>query len=197
MSPIQMNDKLPIRKQFILKRKEVNAGFRALASIAATQNLLKHSLFQSSQHIACYYPYQNEFDSLSIIEMIGAHNKQCYLPVISKGNKLMRFVLYRLGDPLHSNSYFISEPAQLHNLISPNELDMVIMPLLSFDQKGYRLGTGGGYYDHTFSYLLDSKKEKNRLVGLGFSNQETNELPIDSWDVPMHSIITEKEIIYF
>ena len=198
MSLIQMNEKQNIRKQFILKRKEINIGFRALASIAAAQHLLAHPLFKLSERIACYYPYQDEFDSLFIMEMIWMQNKKCYLPVISKENKLIHFALYHSGDKLRPNQYSIYEPVHLNNSIPPNELDMVIVPLLSFDKMGHRLGTGGGYYDHTFSYLLNLKKEANRLVGLGFSNQKADQLlPTDSWDVPIQSIITEKEIMYF
>lgn len=75
-------------------------------------------------------------------------------------------------------------------------LDLVFIPMVAFDTMGNRLGMGKGYYDQTFS------RERLRwrrplMVGLAHSTQGTDNLPANSWDVPMDIVVTEEECIGF
>jgi 5-formyltetrahydrofolate cyclo-ligase len=148
------------------------------------------------EHIACYLPFNDEFDSLPVIETIWQAKKYCYLPVLSKSDeKSLCFVRYDYGDALHRNRYGILEPVNLSRVMLPNLLDIVVMPLLAFDVLGHRLGTGGGYYDCTFAFLHDQQDKKPVMVGLGYAAQQVALMPSDPWDIMMAGVVTEDGFI--
>jgi 5-formyltetrahydrofolate cyclo-ligase len=72
----------------------------------------------------------------------------------------------------------------------PELLDLVVVPGKAFDPRGNRLGRGGGYYDRFLSRTVARK-----VIGLAFSWQIVQELPIESWDVPMDAVVTERGVI--
>jgi 5-formyltetrahydrofolate cyclo-ligase len=152
------------------------------------------AFFPQSQHIACYIPYQDEFDATPLIEAVWAAKKACYVPVV-QAEKWLRFVRYDDGAALRKNQYGILEPTRQEQVIPPDELDVVVLPLLAFDRYGHRLGTGGGYYDRTFAFLRGEENPKPSLVGLAYAAQETTEIEADPWDVPLNAIVTEKNVI--
>jgi 5-formyltetrahydrofolate cyclo-ligase len=146
------------------------------------------ALFQKSTHIGCYFARPDEFSCEMIIEKIWESNKKCYLPVLSEeGNLLLNFVDFKKNDALHLNRFQILEPEK--NTSFPAEkLDLVLVPLVGFDEECHRIGMGGGYYDHTFA---SKKKSKPLLIGVGYQLQCIQELPRDSWDVQLDGVLTE------
>lgn len=154
---------------------------------------IEQPLFKESREIACYYPYSDEIDSRPLIEEIWRANKNCYLPVLAEGDaKTLHFARYQPNDLLHLNRYQIYEPEDKENL-SPEKFDLVILPLVGFDPEGHRLGTGGGYYDRTFSFLIGKQLKKPILIGLAYELQLVEQFPHDAWDVPLNGILTEKK----
>lgn len=136
-------------------------------------------------------------DSSFIIEEIWRAKKNCYLPILGPGEeKFLDFARYRPNDPLHRNRYQILEPANKEN-ISPEKLDLVFTPLVGFDLQGSRLGMGGGYYDKTFEFLIKKSYHKPILIGFGYEKQLVERLPRDVWDVPIHGVLTEKQLRQF
>ena len=77
-----------------------------------------------------------------------------------------------------------------NELLTP---DILFVPCLAFDNNGYRLGYGGGYYDKTFDYLIKNKK-KFISVGYAFEGQKLSSLPIDKYDIKLNYVMTEKNI---
>jgi 5-formyltetrahydrofolate cyclo-ligase len=151
--------------------------------------------FQKSQHIACYVACQDEFDTRPIIELIWRAKKHCYLPVLATAQKnTLAFYRYEEGDPLVANQYGILEPVtQSKSPFQLQKLDMVLVPVIGFDLQGHRLGTGGGYYDRSFAFLLaQPKPEAPVLIGLAYACQAVDTLPCDPWDVPLRNILTEE-----
>lgn len=154
----------------------------------------QHPLFLSSHHIACYLAKSDEFDSEPLIELLWDKNKICYLPVLQKDQ--LGFSVYTPLSQMKANRYQILEPVAQEQVL-PHELDLVIMPLIGFDSEGHRLGTGGGYYDKTFSFCAKPSVRKPFLLGLGFSSQEISHIPNDAWDICLDGILTEKGLLLF
>jgi 5-formyltetrahydrofolate cyclo-ligase len=107
----------------------------------------------------------------------------------------MAFFSYYPGDLLIKNHYGILEPDPKNSKIcSPENLDLVLVPLLAFDNQHNRLGMGGGYYDKTFAFLKNSKNletkipSKPYLLGLAYSFQYQTKLPLESWDIPIDDV---------
>ena len=69
------------------------------------------------------------------------------------------------------------------------------MPLVGFDEAGYRLGMGGGFYDASLAYLRRRKTwRKPYLVGVGYECQRIARVPRDPWDVPLDAVLTESRV---
>lgn len=181
-----------LRKKFKKQRQQVLPLYKQEAALAAAQILITQNIFKQCTHIACYLPYQNEFNTIPIIENIWLHHKTCYLPILTPEKELL-FASYHEGEELQENRYSILEPIKTET-IKAHELELVILPLIAFDAKGNRLGTGGGYYDRTFSFLQSLSKTAPRpfLLGLGYALQQINEIPVDVWDIKLDGVLTEK-----
>lgn len=165
-------------------------------AIAAANLLRGHLLFQESRHIACYYAYGNEFATIPMIEAIWAADKICYLPVLAE-SKTLHFMQYNQHDELQPNQHLIQEPVSNQHVIHPEKLDLVIVPLLAFDDHGNRVGTGGGYYDRTFAFMYTHPAKAPFLLGLGYSFQESTEIQAEPWDIKLNGVLTEKNLTLF
>ena len=87
-----------------------------------------------------------------------------------------------------TNLYGIPEPIKK----KPVNPDVLFVPLVAFDRKGFRLGYGGGFYDR---YIKKLEKRKSFLsIGFAYSFQKINKIPKESFDKPLDLVITEKKI---
>jgi len=158
-------------------------------------NHLAHSpLFRPTQHIACYLANDGEIDLSPLMQRAWKMGKHCYLPILGEGKeKRMWFAPYESDTPLKANRYGIPEPVcHASDWLEPHQLDLVLMPLVGFDNQGNRLGMGGGFYDRSFAFLNQPHSiKKPRLVGIAHELQRVAALPFESWDVPMNAIVTE------
>ncbi len=168
--------------------------------MALDRVLGRNPLFLHSQHIAIYLPNDGEMDLTPLLQRALSMGKKCYLPVLSPlfHNRLW-FAPYHPGSHLSLNRFGIPEPDCNHAHMRPVwSLDLVLMPLVAFDLQGNRLGMGGGFYDRTLAYLNKrSHWRKPRLLGTAYSFQQVSQLPCESWDVPLHGVVTEHELRRF
>ena len=138
--------------------------------------------------IALYCPSNFELNVFKFLENDFMKNKSILLPVI-EGKSNMNFYSWEKNQVLFVNKFGILEPGKTIKKI-PN---CVLVPILAFDKSKYRLGYGKGFYDKYLNKYL--KKFKNILtVGVAFSFQKYHKLPIDSKDVKLNYILTEKGI---
>lgn len=128
--------------------------------------------------------------------MIIEDGKQCCLPILTPEKSLF-FVEYHAGDKLAENRYGIKEPVNVSRQIDLASIDIIMVPLIAFDKRGHRLGTGGGYYDRTLAVLKDQRGRKPLMLGLGYSLQETENVPVEPWDISMDGVITEENVRLF
>jgi 5-formyltetrahydrofolate cyclo-ligase len=189
------NAKQTLRNRIRARRQALPPSHQHRASRAILKRLSKHPLFLNSQHIAFYLTHDGEVDPQPLMQLAHLSKKHCYLPVI-KPDRSLGFVRYRPGTPLIKNRYGIAEPCGRRGQISPQKLDIVIMPLVAFDRQGGRLGMGGGFYDRSFQAPGSTRHSKGPvLLGLGHAFQEVAYLELEDWDVKLAVIATEKELI--
>ncbi len=177
-------NKSEIRKKILKKRKEnyfknlsinKNKFFKFLKNIKLNNKI-----------IGGYYPYNYEIDILEILKLLEKKNYKISLPKIKKKNQ-MNFFEWSFDDPLSINKYGIPEPIS-KKIIYP---DILIIPLVAFDNELNRLGYGGGYYDR---YLAKSFKKKRIIkIGIAYSFQKLNKIPINKYDIRLDYIITEEK----
>ncbi len=129
-----------------------------------------------------------EFDSLPLINALQQAGHQIALPVVLGANQPLRFRRWRPGDTMTVSAFGASEPLASAPALQP---DVVVTPFLAYNNKGFRLGYGGGYYDRTLRALRQVAPGV-LAVGLGFAAQEMPTLPIDDHDEPMDWLVNER-----
>ena len=183
-----MDKKERIRKNYILKRKkkffQINEKF-----FGPLISFFKKNLPNKRLNISLYYPSSFEVDVLKILKIEYFKKFNFLLPIIQKNNS-MEFYKWKHNEILYVNKYGIPEPTKTIKMIP----SVILIPLLAFDQNKNRLGYGKGYYDKYLNKYI--KTHKNILtVGVAFSFQKYNKLPVNKKDFKLNFIITEKGII--
>lgn len=183
-----------LRKQLRSKRRSLSTRQQKQAATDLLNNIRGRMYFRKARHIALYLANDGEIDPKPIIEYCWKQGKKVYLPVLHpiRHNRLW-FVPYQANSPMIRNIYGISEPKLI-----PDQrraawaIDLVLLPLVGFDRFGNRMGMGGGYYDRTFSFKSTKGLRGPSLVGLAHEIQRVEELPVESWDIPLTAILTDK-----
>ncbi len=172
-----------IRKKILEIRKLKNSkNFKI--DIEAIKKILRKNI-TLGKTIGGYYPYNYEVDIIEILNELEKHNYQISLPKIKK-NSQMDFFIWTSKDPLSVNKYGIPEPISKKK-VYPN---ILLVPLVAFDKSNNRIGYGGGFYDR---YINKIKKNKKIItIGLAFSFQKVNNIPINEYDIKLDFIVTEK-----
>jgi 5-formyltetrahydrofolate cyclo-ligase len=182
------------RRQLRARRRALSERERLQRSQALCRQLARHTLFRTSTRIAVYLPEDGEVETRALIELCWSMGKQVYLPVLVPflDNRLW-FARYLPDTRLVRNRFGIAEPEIVHRQrIAPHALDLVLTPLVGFDNHGNRLGMGGGFYDRSFAFLLGRKHwRKPQLVGLAYEFQQLPSLPPQPWDVPLTAVATD------
>jgi len=141
-------------------------------------------------YISFYYPSNYEVNVLNFLKKIKLKkNIVSLLPSIISKNK-MHFYNWSYLETLKVNKYGMLEPIMTKKKIIP---DIILVPLLAYDKKNNRLGYGKGFYDNYLNKYLKFKK-KILTIGIAFSFQKYNKLPISKQDVKLDHILTEKGI---
>ena len=170
---------LKVREKF--NTKNIQIDFNQIIKILKKEKV-------SNKTIGGYYPVNFEIDDLTLLKKFKKNKFIISLPVIKK-NFQMDFYPWSFSEPLKINRYGIPEP-ETKNIVYP---DVLLIPLLAFDKNLNRLGYGGGYYDRLIEKL--SKKKNIIKIGLAFSNQEINKVPINAYDQKLDYIVTNKNIL--
>ena len=178
-----MQQKIAIRKKVLLIRKkkyfEISPKFfNPLVKLLKKNN-------NKINILSLYYPSNYEVNVLSLFRLIKKIKIKILLPVIKSKNQ-MNFVEWKHLDPLKVNEFGMLEPCSENKPVVP---DFMLVPLLAYDSNNNRLGYGKGFYDRFL-------KNKNKIItiGVAFSFQKYNKLPISNLDIKLDYILTEKGI---
>lgn len=146
----------------------------------------------SDKIISLYWPVGKEFDGRYLMDELVKRNFTCVLPVASRETRVMKFRQWMHDTPMGNGDFGVPEPKEGVELLP----DVVLAPLLAFDQKGYRLGQGGGHYDATLGNLREQKPVK--YIGLGYAEQAVLlKLPREEHDIPLDAMLTPQGLIEF
>ena len=189
------NLKIALRKLFRAKRRELFPAVRQDYSEQVTRLLSQQDEFTTAKRIALYMALPEELQTTGVLSLALAADKVCTVPVLTQSNTLL-FAIVDAQTIWHDNRYGILEPDQPEsNLVDPTSLDVVIVPLVSFDAMGNRLGMGAGYYDKTFAFRRHESKPF--LIGMAFECQRHTQLPMSEMDICLDMVVTEKQCYRF
>ena len=182
-----MQQKSKLRKKYLKIRKEnyfdIDKKF-----FSSLYKLIKKNIKKKSIIIALYYPSNFELNVLKVLELKYFSDQMILLPVTEKNN-LMNFYQWKKNDVLIVNEFGMLEPIKTKQKIP----DIIIVPMLAFDKDKFRLGYGKGYYDRYLKKYIKQYKD-TITVGVAFSFQKHNKLPINKNDIKLDFILTEKGI---
>lgn len=138
--------------------------------------------------LAGYMAMRTEIDPVAAM---AAHPGPVGVPVILGAGQPLRFRQWSPGVALVPGAFGAAIPAS-GDWIEP---EVVIVPLVAFDRRGFRLGYGGGFYDRTLEQLR--ARRPTLAVGFAFAAQEMPQVPIEPTDQPLDAVITEDGILTF
>ncbi|MBD2453202.1 5-formyltetrahydrofolate cyclo-ligase [Nostoc sp. FACHB-87] len=182
-------DKVKLRRTLLKKRQLMSvAEWREKSDrICTTLQTLIH--YDEAKTILAYFNFRQEPD----LSPLFANTQYQWGFPRCVGNSLS-WHIWQPGDSLHINNYGISEPHPDAPTINPGEVDLILVPSVACDSRGYRLGYGGGYYDR----LLSSPEWSNKpTVGIVFDFAYLPQLPVETWDKPLQAIATETKFLIY
>lgn len=184
-----------MRREMRERRRSLPASMRESAHRQFARSLARAHLLQPGRRVAIYFAYGHEADLSDVIALARRRGCRLYLPVITHiRHNRMRFVRYERDSVMRTNRYGIPEPVLRHAAIIPvRQLDLVLLPLVAFDARGWRLGSGAGFYDRSLQRLREGRRwRRPLLIGVGYECQRVPRLEPDYWDVPLDRMLTER-----
>ncbi|WP_028626821.1 5-formyltetrahydrofolate cyclo-ligase [Metapseudomonas resinovorans] len=184
-----------LRRQLRQARRALTPLQQKNAAKSLYRQLAQNPLFRRARHVALYLPTNGEIDPRPLLREAQRRGKQAYLPVLNAWpREKMVFQRLRPGERLQKNRFRILEPranpAQQRKVWA---LDLVMLPLVGFDEYGGRLGMGGGFYDRSLAYLARRRQwRKPALLGLAHECQKVDRLELARWDVALQATVTDK-----
>jgi 5-formyltetrahydrofolate cyclo-ligase len=178
-----------LRQQLRAKRRALPDEIRAQADRAIHAHIKSLPEYRRARRIALYLAFDGEPSLAPLVDAARRHRKQLYVPVLH--GMTMTFAELEHGAKLAANFFGIMEP-KVGPKIDARDLDLVLTPLVAFDDRGVRLGIGRGYYDRAFKFLRHrSHWRRPKLLGVAYELQRVAPLTPSSWDVPLWGVVTE------
>ncbi|MFF2533698.1 5-formyltetrahydrofolate cyclo-ligase [Brevibacillus sp. NPDC058079] len=190
----QKTNKKQLRSHILERRKSMSAREREQLSREVCDQLLSHERLADAKAIMAFHPFGDELDILPFLHEVKKRGQDIWLPLTNVAER--RLIPYRYTGPhmLKQGVYGIWEPdPALAEVADVSHLDAILVPGVAFDSKGGRMGYGGGYYDR----FLATLKKLPFLVGVGFSIQVVEHVPLESHDVLLDEVVTEKGLLHF
>ncbi|MCY7695953.1 5-formyltetrahydrofolate cyclo-ligase [Bacillus altitudinis] len=155
------------------------------------EHVLQLSEWKQAKTIALTMSRGKEIPTMPLIEKAWEEGKTVCIPTCFPKTKEMVFYEYTPETKMTSSYFGLLEPDPLESTVVHKEaIDLIIVPGVCFDQRGYRIGFGGGYYDR---YLADYH---GGTIALCLSLQQTRHIPAEAHDIPVSMIVSEKGTLY-
>ncbi|MEW5248320.1 5-formyltetrahydrofolate cyclo-ligase [Microbulbifer discodermiae] len=184
--------KVQLRRHMRSARRSLSVYQQRLNGRNVINHLQRTPQLLRARHIGIYWPMDGEVDIRGLLQR--QPNKYFYLPVLAPTPRpQLHFRRWRGDSPGYRNRFRIPEPLQGHSR-PPQQLDLVLLPLVAFDAGGARLGMGAGFYDRTFAFKGLLRGAGPDLVGVAHQFQCVARLPTDSWDIPLQAVVTDRRL---
>ncbi len=184
-----------LKKEKLHLRDVLSVELQEQYSSRITEQLLQMDLLQQAATVFVYVDFRSEVKTRSLIQQMQGLGKKVVVPVTLLQEKdLLPVRMTSLTDDLAPGYASILEPVEAirsTNCVSPESIDVIILPGSVFDECGGRMGYGGGFYDR----FVSGKAPQAHRIGLCYELQVVPEAPLQDHDERMDMIVTEKRII--
>ncbi|XGV99260.1 MAG: 5-formyltetrahydrofolate cyclo-ligase [Leptolyngbya sp. BL-A-14] len=179
-----MMDKQALRKELLAQRQAIAPEIWQTKSDQLCHQLRSSPLFTQAQTVLAYFSIRQEPDlrTLFALEKVWGFPR-CV-------GKTLHWHTWspQASLPLQTGAYGILEPHPDSPMLTPEQVDLLLVPAIACDQRGYRLGYGGGFYDRL---LASPDWAAKPTIGIVFDQAYLPALPDDPWDRPLTAICTE------
>lgn len=181
-------DKKQIRKELLEKRKEISKEKKVIYDKKISKQIIESDYFKNAEQVLVFASSPDEFDTRFIIERCRMEYKRVFYPVCIDSDGNMSFHKCDSVGDLQIGMYNIPEPKAYCKEYKPRKNDIVIVPCLSADKKGFRIGYGKGYYDRFL------KNFNGVSICPCYEELLTEELPADEKDIRVNIIVTQNSM---
>lgn len=175
-------EKNELRKEIRSRKRQFSAEELRVQSLSLISRLLVHPRIEQANTVMLYHSLPDEVDTHTAIDRLAACGKRVLLPVVLDEER-MEVREYRDQACLQTGSMNILEPMG-RPFQTLEEIDVIVVPGMSFDADGHRLGRGKGYYDRFLQQVPKAYK-----MGICFDFQKVDYVPSDQYDIPMNEVI--------
>ena len=186
-------NKKEIRQRVLRSRMDLTPKSVQEKSHRIMDQILSSRFYQEAKSLMVYIDFKNEVETGHLIKQALEDRKRVSVPITDmKAKKLTPSRLLAYPDDLAPGTWGILEPKPgCLRLIEPEELDLIVVPGIAFDPKGYRIGYGGGFYDR----FLPQTRTGSIFISPAYELQVVEQVLPESNDVPVHALFTEDRMI--
>lgn len=180
-------DRAVLRRQAIAARQALSEEVHRQHSVAIESHLESLLLSRAPATLGFCWPVRAEFDCRTLATRLLERGWRFSLPAVVQEGQPLAFYRWQPGDAMAQDLFGIPVPAEPQALAP----DIVLIPLVAFDGRGYRLGYGGGYFDRT----LAAQVPRPLAIGVGFEIARVATVFPEAHDIPMDAIVTEAGVM--
>ncbi len=179
-----------LRGRLRVDRRHAHQFWGGKAALQVQDHVLRRLEKVEGRVVAGYWPIGCEMDPRPLMMALQDRGERLALPVVTAVKAPLAFRSFTFADDLLPGICSTLEPLPDHPFVRPT---LLLVPLLGFDKRGFRLGQGGGYYDRT---LADLRADGPILaIGLAYAAQQIDKLPTEKHDQKLDAIVTEEGFI--
>ena len=184
-------NKKNFRKKALITRNNMSKKECNEKSNKINANIIEIICKKNLKNVMLYVPFKNEVNIITLWDWLIGKEAKIFIPKIDKKNNMYPVEVINREIDLVKSEYGVMEPKNtLFKLDDLSKLDLIIVPGVSYDLNGNRMGLGGGFYDR----FLVKLERKVMLVAPAYENQIYSEIPVDKFDQKMNFIVSEKNI---
>lgn len=182
-------EKKELRRTFRRLRKDMSAAEKMASDAAIAKQLLQSTPYREARLLLAYHSLPQEIDTDCIIRSAWEQGKTVAVPLCDPQTHGMVFYRITSPDDLYPGAYGIAEPDPQRCLpVIPDKKSLCLVPAFTFDERGFRLGYGGGYYDRFLAEF------SGMSMGLCRQTWFQPRLPAGAFDRNVHMIVMENRI---
>ena len=190
---MEINLKDSLRKDMLKEREDMKVENVSESSNKIIETIMNLPEFIYSNNIMLYLSFNNEVNTYPLVKWCLNNDKKVIVPYcVNSSRQIIPFEINNLTSDLTKSTFGIMEPK--HEILKKTnieDIDLIIVPGVVFDEHCNRIGFGAGYYDRFLPKIV----KNTSTIGIAYDYQVINKIPTGVYDVPLDFVITEKRII--
>ncbi len=179
-----------MRRVLRRRRSDLPPDDVAAASMAVLTRLLRLPVLAEARTVGGYRSIRGEIDVDGALTHVADRGATATIPRVEGAS--MTFVRWTPSDRTEAGAFGIAEPVGGAE-VAFGDHDVVLVPLVAFDERGHRLGQGGGFYDRA----IEGARQRPLLIGVAHAFQQVEAVPIEPWDQRLDAVVTDEAIHEF